>query len=216
MWIKERESTHNLHVVRMGAPSTVTAMERAMEAGHSVLIENMGENIDAVLNPVITRSTFKKVLAVKACKTSRQPACMQHSLSERIICSACLIAASAHVGSNCCVNDQTLQHSASAVDNILQGRSLYVKLGDKDVEYNKNFKLILHTKLSNPHYPPEIQAETTLINFTVTESGLEDQLLALVVNKERPDLEETKTQLIIQNTDFTIKLKQVSCIVCMC
>ena len=67
MWIKERESTHNLHVVRMGAPSTVTAMERAMEAGHSVLIENMGENIDAVLNPVITRSTFKKVLA-KDCK----------------------------------------------------------------------------------------------------------------------------------------------------
>lgn len=61
MWIKERESSHNLQVVRMGVPSTVTVMERAMEAGHSVLIENMGENIDAVLNPVITRSTFKKV-----------------------------------------------------------------------------------------------------------------------------------------------------------
>ena len=87
------------------------------------------------------------------------------------------------------------------------------------MEYNKNFRLILHTKLSNPHYPPEIQAETTLINFTVTESGLEDQLLALVVNKERPDLEETKTQLIIQNTDFTIKLKQVRgrlCMACAC
>lgn len=53
------------------------------------------------------------------------------------------------------------------------------------------------------------QAETTLINFTVTEQGLEDQLLALVVNKERPDLEETKTQLIIQNTEFTIKLKEL-------
>jgi hypothetical protein len=54
-----------------------------------------------------------------------------------------------------------------------------------------------------------LQAETTLINFTVTEAGLEDQLLALVVDKERPDLEETKTQLIIQNSEFTIKLKQV-------
>jgi hypothetical protein len=74
---------------------------------------------------------------------------------------------------------------------------------------HRNFKLFLHTKLSNPHYPPEIQAETTLINFTVTEAGLEDQLLALVVNKERPDLEETKTQLIVQNTEFTIKLKQL-------
>ena len=61
VWIKERESQHHLQVVRMGAASTVTAMERAMEAGHAVLVENMGENIDAVLNPVITRSTFKKV-----------------------------------------------------------------------------------------------------------------------------------------------------------
>ncbi len=43
----------------------------------------------------------------------------------------------------------------------------------------------------------------------MTEGGLEDQLLALVVNKERPDLEETKTQLIVQNTEFTIKLKEL-------
>ena len=53
------------------------------------------------------------------------------------------------------------------------------------------------------------QAETTLINFTVTQDGLEDQLLALVVNKERPDLEETKTDLIVQNNEFTIKLKEL-------
>lgn len=33
--------------------------------------------------------------------------------------------------------------------------------------------------------------------------------MALVVNKERPDLEQTKTQLIIQNNEFTIKLKQL-------
>lgn len=39
----------------MGADNMVTIMERAIEAGHSVLIENMGETIDAVLNPVITR-----------------------------------------------------------------------------------------------------------------------------------------------------------------
>ena len=148
-WVKEKESQNNLQVVRMGQKRMLDQMERAIEAGHSVLIENMGESIDAVLNPVITRSTFKK------------------------------------------------------------GRSFYVKLGDKEVEYNKNFRLFLHTKLSNPHFPPEVQAETTLINFTVTEKGLEDQLLALVVNKERPELEATKTQLIVQNNEFTIRLKEI-------
>lgn len=67
-----------------------------------------------------------------------------------------------------------------------------IKIGDKEVEYNSSFRLILHTKLANPHYKPEIQAQTTLINFTVTRDGLEDQLLAEVVKAERPDLEETK------------------------
>lgn len=39
----------------MGADNLIAIMERAMEAGQSVLIENMGESIDAVLSPVITR-----------------------------------------------------------------------------------------------------------------------------------------------------------------
>jgi dynein heavy chain len=44
-----------VQVVRMGADNIATVMERALEAGNSVLIENMGESIDAVLNPIITR-----------------------------------------------------------------------------------------------------------------------------------------------------------------
>ena len=52
--------------------------------------------------------------------------------------------------------------------------------------------IVLQTKLANPHYKPEMQAQATLINFTVTRDGLEDQLLAEVVATERPDLERTK------------------------
>lgn len=78
-----------------------------------------------------------------------------------------------------------------------------IKLGDKEVEYNPNFRLILHTKLANPHYKPEMQAQTTLINFTVTRDGLEDQLLAEVVRAERPDLEELKSQLTKQVRDYS-------------
>ena len=75
-------------------------------------------------------------------------------------------------------------------------RFRYIKMGDKEVEYHPEFRLILHTKLANPHYKPEMQAQTTLINFTVTREGLEDQLLADVVRKERPDLEETKVLIV--------------------
>lgn len=69
-------------------------------------------------------------------------------------------------------------------------------IGDSEVEYDPNFRLYLQTKLSNPHYKPEIAAQTTLVNFCVTEQGLEDQLLALVVNHERPDLQEQAQQLV--------------------
>lgn len=83
------------------------------------------------------------------------------------------------------------------------------QLGANEHEINKNFKLILHTKLSNPHYPPEIQAETTLINFTVTEDGLEDQLLALIVKMERPKLAARKEEVIQQQNECKIKLREL-------
>jgi dynein heavy chain len=67
--------------------------------------------------------------------------------------------------------------------------------------------LILQTKLANPHYKPEIQAQTTLINFTVTTDGLEEQLLADVVKAERPDLEASKAELTTQQNIFKITLK---------
>lgn len=92
---------------------------------------------------------------------------------------------------------------------VKKGKSKYIKMGDKELSLSPNFNLFLHTKLSNPHYPPEIQAECTLINFTVTENGLEDQLLALVVKKERPDLAEQKEELIQQQNGFKIKLKEL-------
>lgn len=68
-------------------------------------------------------------------------------------------------------------------------------------------KFIVQTKLANPHYKPEMQAQATLINFTVTRDGLEEQLLAEVVATERPDLEKTKVLLKIWfNTASNISL----------
>merc|ERR1712194_197259 len=85
----------------------------------------------------------------------------------------------------------------------------YMKFGGKDILLNEKFRLILQTKLSNPEYQPEIQAEAALINFSVTEAGLSDQLLDLIVTKERPDLSSKRIQLISQQNKCKIKLKEL-------
>jgi len=149
IWIKDRESKNNLQIMRLGQKGFMDRVERAVEGGDTILIENLAESMEASMLPVMARQYIRK-------------------------------------------NKKTL-----------------VKLGDKEVEVHKNFKLVLHTKLSNPHYPPEIQAETTLVNFTVTEAGLQDQLLAKVVKKERPDLESSKNDLIKQQNEFKIKMKEI-------
>ncbi len=43
--------------------------------------------------------------------------------------------------------------------------------------------------------------------FFTFRDGLEDQLLAAVVKKERPDLEELKSELTTQQNEFKITLK---------
>eukprot|EP00058_Branchiostoma_floridae_P010281 XP_002595769.1 hypothetical protein BRAFLDRAFT_200305 [Branchiostoma floridae] len=144
-WIKNKYE--NLVVIRLGAKGYLDAFERALSMGDTVLVENMGESVDPVLDPLIGRNTIKK------------------------------------------------------------GRA--IKIGDKECDFHKDFRLILHTKLANPHYKPEMQAQATLINFTVTRDGLEDQLLADVVSAERPDLEKLKADLTKQQNDFKITLKQL-------
>lgn len=46
------------------------------------------------------------------------------------------------------------------------------------IDYDSNFKLYMTTKMNNPHFLPEVFIRVTIINFTVTESGLSEQLLS--------------------------------------
>ena len=82
------------------------------------------------------------------------------------------------------------------------GKTIKITLPDKPdgSDYDENFKLYFTTKLANPHYTPELSAQTTVIDFTVTMQGLEDQLLSIVVLKERPELQEMRMQLMKEIT----------------
>ena len=90
-----------------------------------------------------------------------------------------------------------------------QGGVECIRLGDTTISYSHDFKFYMTSKLRNPHYMPELQVKVTLLNFMITPAGLEDQLLGIVVAKERPDLEEEKARLVLESAANKKQLKEI-------
>ncbi len=68
-------------------------------------------------------------------------------------------------------------------DTTIRGGHHVIKLGDTEIEYNQNFRLYLTTAMGNPHFLPAVCINVTIINFTVTFEGLQEQLLSSVVKQ---------------------------------
>jgi dynein heavy chain len=89
------------------------------------------------------------------------------------------------------------------------GGRLQIKLGDSEVDYDTNFLFYMTTKMPNPHYFPEVCIKVTVINFTVTFDGLEEQLLNETVSKEIPETLQRRTELMLQLAGDKKVLKQL-------
>uniref|UniRef100_A0A8D3C1H3 Dynein, axonemal, heavy chain 1 n=1 Tax=Scophthalmus maximus TaxID=52904 RepID=A0A8D3C1H3_SCOMX len=148
-WIKNKERENGLEVLKLSDQDFLRSLENTIRFGKPCLLENIGEELDPALEPVLLQQTYK--------------------------------------------------HQGGTV----------LKLGDTIIPYHDDFKMYITTKLPNPHYSPEVSTKVTLINFTLSPSGLEDQLLGQVVAEERPDLEDAKNQLIISNAKMKQELKEI-------
>ncbi|RKO94242.1 dynein heavy chain and region D6 of dynein motor-domain-containing protein [Blyttiomyces helicus] len=148
-WIKNMEKAKSLQVVKLTDSDYIRTLENAVQFGTPVLLENVGEELDPVLEPLLLKQTFR------------------------------------------------------------QGGITCIRLGDSTVEYSPEFRFYVTTKLRNPHYLPELSTKVTLLNFMITPEGLEDQLLGIVIAKERPELEEIKTQLLLQSADNKKQLQDI-------
>uniref|UniRef100_A0A8C1HSU8 Dynein axonemal heavy chain 7 n=1 Tax=Cyprinus carpio carpio TaxID=630221 RepID=A0A8C1HSU8_CYPCA len=148
-WLKNMEKSNSLHVIKLSDSDFVRTLENCIQFGTPVLLENVGEELDPILEPLLLKQTFK------------------------------------------------------------QGGSVCIRLGDSTIEYAPDFRFYITTKLRNPHYLPEISVKVTLLNFMITPEGMQDQLLGIVVARERPDLEEEKQALIVQGAENKRQLKEI-------
>ncbi|CAF0978027.1 unnamed protein product [Adineta ricciae] len=135
-WIKNMELSNNLCVFDLQTHDYMRIVENCIRSGRPCLCQNVKEELDPSLDPVLTRAV-KRVGGVDI-----------------------------------------------------------MKLGEREVEYHKDFRFYMTTKLPNPLYAPEISSKANIINFAVKEQGLESQLLGIVVREEKPELEADKDRLV--------------------
>ncbi|CAD8044294.1 unnamed protein product [Paramecium primaurelia] len=83
-----------------------------------------------------------------------------------------------------------------------------MKLGDKIIDISSDFRFYMTTKLSNPHFQPQVCVMVNMLIFQVTQDGLVDQLLNIVVKIDEPQKEEQRLKNIqqyFQNKDKLIQ-----------
>jgi dynein heavy chain len=142
-------SENGIDVIKLSDKNFLRTLENGVRFGRWVLLENIGENLDAALEPLLLQQRFK------------------------------------------------------------QGGTEMIKVGDSTIPWNDSFRFFMTTKLPNPHYPPEICVKVSLLNFAITFSGLEDQLLGVVVVEEMPEMEQKKNSLVVANARMKKELKEI-------
>jgi len=90
-----------------------------------------------------------------------------------------------------------------------RGKQVFVTIGQQEVPFDPAFRLFLQTRRANPHFKPEVQAQTTLINFMITPAVLEEQLLAHVARLEMPELEAEKEELMRRTQEARLRVGEL-------
>lgn len=66
-WVKNMERQFTINTIRLSQADYLRILENAVQFGQPILLENVGEELDAVLEPILLKQTFKQggVICIK-------------------------------------------------------------------------------------------------------------------------------------------------------
>ncbi|XP_046384032.1 dynein axonemal heavy chain 12-like [Ischnura elegans] len=73
---------------------------------------------------------------------------------------------------------------------VENGGRLFIVLESKTLCIHKNFRLYVTSSISEPEFVPDVYAMFTIVNFSVSKEGLEDQLLSVAVDIIKPQVQQ--------------------------
>ena len=59
-WVKNMERPNKLSVIKLSDPNYARTLENSIQFGTPVLLENVGEELDPLLEPLLLKQTFKQ------------------------------------------------------------------------------------------------------------------------------------------------------------
>lgn len=91
----------------------VNTLKMTMEEGHCLLVDNIQNEVDPVLDPVLEKQY------------------------------------------------------------VIKGKTKLISVQEQEMVFHDDFEMFLFTRIPNPSFSPELSAKTLIIDFTVTQTGLE-------------------------------------------
>ena len=88
------------------------------------------------------------------------------------------------------------------------GRNL-IRIGDQEIDFSLTFNMFMVTRDSSCNFTPDLCSRVTFLNFTITPSSLQNQILDIILKNERPEVNKAKEDLVKAQREFKVQLRQL-------
>ncbi|MCQ2815661.1 MAG: AAA family ATPase [archaeon] len=88
------------------------------------------------------------------------------------------------------------------------GRNL-IRIGDQEIDFSVSFNMFMVTRDSSCHFTPDLCSRVTFLNFTITPSSLQNQILSILLKSERPEVDKAKEEIMVEQRAFKVQIRNL-------